>query len=72
LGDAASALVSLWIVREAAQLGLPKAKLARMLANIALDTAVGVVPVLGDLFDIVWKSNLRNVAIIDEHFGTDR
>jgi hypothetical protein len=69
LGDGASALLSLYIVYEARQLGVPAGKLARMLGNIALDTAIGAVPVLGDLFDIVWKSNLRNMAILDEHFG---
>jgi hypothetical protein len=70
IGDGASALLSLWIVHEARAMGLPKAKLARMLANIAIDTAVGAVPVLGDIFDVVWKSNRKNMAIIDEHFGT--
>lgn len=70
IGDVASALVSLWIVQEARTMGVPPAKLARMLANIAIDTAVGAVPVLGDLFDVIWKSNRKNVAIIDEHFGT--
>jgi len=72
IGDAASALVSLWIVREARALGVPGPKLARMLANIAIDTAAGAVPVLGDIFDVVWKSNRKNMAIIDEHFGTAR
>jgi hypothetical protein len=70
IGDGASALLSLYIVYEAKQLGVPAGKLARMLGNIALDTVVGAVPLAGDLFDIVWKSNLRNIAILDEHFGT--
>ena len=70
IGDGASALLSLYIVYEAKQLGVPAGKLARMLGNVALDTVVGAVPLVGDLFDIVWKSNLRNMAILDEHFGT--
>jgi hypothetical protein len=68
VGDGATALVSLWIVYEAAQLGLPPAKLARMLANVGIDAAVGAVPVLGDVFDVVWKANRRNLRIIAAHF----
>jgi hypothetical protein len=69
IGDAAMGAVSLYIVYEAARLGLPKAKLARMLANVGIETAVGAVPVLGDMFDVAFKANLRNIAIIEEHFG---
>ena len=67
LGDGATALLSLYIVVEAGRLGVPPAKLVRMLGNVALDAALGAVPVLGDVFDIVWKANLRNVEIIEEH-----
>jgi hypothetical protein len=38
-----------------------------MMANIALDTAVGWVPILGDLFDVAWKSNNRNMALLEQH-----
>ena len=69
LGDGAAALVSLWFVWEAAQLGLPKRKLARMLLNILIDTGVGAVPVAGDVFDVLWKANRRNYAIIEGHFA---
>ena len=41
----------------------------RMLANVAIDTAVGAVPVLGDLFDAGWQSNHRNVALIERHIA---
>ena len=68
-GDAILTLISLYIVYEAARLGLPRAKIVRMLANVAVEAGLGVVPLLGDLLDVVWKANLRNVAIIDEHFG---
>src|SRR5690349_3097805 len=69
IGDAAMGVVSLYIVYEAARLGLPKAKLVRMLANVGIETAVGAVPLFGDLFDVAFKANLRNIAIIEEHFG---
>jgi hypothetical protein len=68
-GDALLTLISLYIVYEAARLGLPRAKIIRTLANVAVEAGLGVVPLLGDLLDVVWKANLRNVAIIDEHFG---
>ena len=68
-GDALLTLISLYIVWEAVRLGLPRRKLVRMLANVAIEAGFGAFPVLGDLLDVVWKANLRNVAIIDEHFG---
>ena len=51
------------------RLGLSRAKIIRMLVNVAVEAGLGAVPILGDLLDVVWKVNLRNVAIIDEHFG---
>src|SRR4051794_3900975 len=68
-GDAVTAMISLYIVIEAARLGLPRRKIGRMLANVAIETAVGSVPLLGDIFDTFWKANLRNVAIIDAHMA---
>jgi hypothetical protein len=68
-GDAVTAMISLYIVIEAARLGLPRHKINRMLANVAIETAVGSVPLLGDIFDTFWKANLRNVAIIDAHMA---
>jgi hypothetical protein len=38
-----------------------------MLGNVAIEAALGSVPVVGDLFDIIWKANLRNLAIIEQH-----
>ena len=69
-GDALLALIWLYIVYEAARLGLPRAEIIRMLVNVAVEAELGVVPLLGDLLDVVWKANLRNVAIIDEHFAS--
>ena len=68
-GDAVLAAISLYIVNEARLLGLPGHKLGRMLANVAVETVAGAVPVLGDLFDMGFKANLRNLAIVEEHFG---
>jgi|SRR5579872_2625853 len=68
-GDAVLVLISLYIVFEAVRLGLPRPKIVRMLVNVAVEGALGAVPVLGDLLDVAWKANLRNVDIIDQHFG---
>ena len=66
-GDAVLTAISLWIVWEGSKLGLPRHKITQMLVNVAVEAALGSVPVLGDIFDVVWKANLRNLAIIDEH-----
>ena len=68
-GDAVLAAVSLYIVWEAHALGVPQQKLARMLANVGVEALVGAVPIVGDLFDMTFKANLRNLAIIEDHFG---
>ncbi len=68
-GDAVLAMVSLYIVYEAHRLGVPREKLARMIGNVGIEAAAGAVPVLGDLFDMGFKANLRNLAIIEEHIG---
>lgn len=67
LGDAVSAVFSGYIVLQASRLGAPRSVVTRMIANVALDTLVGWVPVLGDLFDVAWKSNLRNMALLESH-----
>jgi hypothetical protein len=69
IGDALTTLMAAYIVYEAHQLGVPKHKLWRMAANVAIDGLVGSVPVVGDLFDVAFKANMRNIAIIEEHFG---
>ncbi len=68
VGDAGGALVGLYIVNEARKLGLPPAKLTRMLGNIAADSIVGSVPLAGDVFDLFFKSHRRNVQMILDHF----
>ena len=66
-GDVVGAALSGYIVYESWRLGVPAAGLARMLANVTFDTLLGAVPVAGDLFDAVWKANLRNIDILRAH-----
>jgi hypothetical protein len=69
-GDALLGLLSVYIIFEAAQLGVPGSQLARMLANVALEVAGGSVPVIGNLFDMTLKANLRNLAIIEQYVSS--
>ena len=66
-GDVASAMLSAYIVLVAANKGAPRPVIWRMLGNIAVDTALGSVPVLGDLFDVAFKSNIRNVELLERY-----
>jgi hypothetical protein len=67
-GDIVTTGLSLWIVHEAYQLGVPRQLLLRMIGNVAIDGMVGAVPVAGDVFDVLWRANRRNVRILREHF----
>ncbi len=67
IGDTVTALISLYIVNEARRLGVPRYKIARMLANVGIDAVIGAVPLLGDIFDVAWKANRRNVKILGDH-----
>lgn len=70
VGDGVGALLSTYIIVEAARFGLPRATLVRMAGHVALEAVVGAVPVLGDLFDAAYKANLRNVALLKDHVRT--
>jgi hypothetical protein len=67
VGDAIAAALASYIIWEARQLGIPRWKIARMIGNTAVDTAIGAVPLLGDLFDVAFKSNRRNLRIVLDH-----
>ena len=67
IGDVIGAMFSAFIVYQAARMGASTPTLVRMLGNVALDTIVGEVPLLGDLFDAGWKSNTRNLALLEGH-----
>jgi hypothetical protein len=71
IGDFGAAAVSLFIVNEARRLGVPKETLFKMLVNVGFDTVAGSVPVLGDVFDVYFKSNRRNLQLVLDHFGLD-
>ena len=66
-GDVIGAALGAYIVWEARNLGMPKWKLWRMAGNIAVDTALGAIPLAGDLFDFLFRSNSRNLRIVKRH-----
>lgn len=68
-GDLATAAIACYFVYEGKRLGLPRAALARMAGNVALDFILGATPLLGDLADTVFKANVRNLKIIEKHMG---
>jgi hypothetical protein len=67
VGDLIGAALSAYIIREASQMGVPKMLVARMVANAAIDLFGGAVPVVGDLFDVAWKANMKNVDLLEAH-----
>jgi Domain of unknown function (DUF4112) len=64
IGDLFATAFSLWLVREARALGAPWHITARMLGNVAIQGAVGAVPVAGDAFDVLFRANIRNVRML--------
>ena len=72
LGDAATGVVSAYIVLRARSCGAGKGLIARMLGNVLLDTVVGSVPVLGSIFDVYFKANNRNVSLLRRHLQSRR
>ena len=68
-GDAVALVLSLYPILEAVRHDLPRSTIARMLLNVTLDATVGSIPVLGTLFDAVWKANQRNVRLMERHLG---
>ncbi|MEC4892667.1 MAG: DUF4112 domain-containing protein [Oscillatoria sp. PMC 1051.18] len=69
-GDYLGSAISAYIVLESARLGVPRNILLSMVGNIVLETLVGTVPMLGDLFDAAWKANAKNIALLEEHLGS--
>lgn len=72
LGDMVSPLFTLGLIWQARELGIPPVVLLRMIINVAIDTLIGVVPVVGDLFDFAWKSNNKNMALLEQHAVEER
>jgi hypothetical protein len=71
IGDVITTAMSLYIVKEARSLGAPAWIVARMLGNVALDGVVGAVPFVGDLFDVAFRANRKNLALLQKHLANE-
>jgi hypothetical protein len=69
IGDLATTLVSLYILLLASRTGLPRITLARMGVNVAIDMILGSLPLVGDVFDVWWKANQKNAALLGERLS---
>jgi hypothetical protein len=67
IGDAIGAILSMVIVAEGARSGIPRVILLRMAWNIAVEMVLGTIPLLGNLFDMTWKANVRNVRLLEKY-----
>jgi hypothetical protein len=69
-GDAILGIISLYIIHQAHLLGVPRHKLMAMIGNVVLEVVGGSIPIIGDLFDVALKANIRNIRILEEHLGS--
>ena len=68
IGDAAASALSCYLLYEAHRLDVPKAVFARLVTNVAIEGIIGAIPVLGDVFDVGFRANRRNVEILRRYF----
>ena len=69
VGDVISGVIGAYLIYEAQRLGIPRSAVIRMIANIAVDTALGAIPVAGDIWDFFFRANDRNMQILARHIG---
>ena len=72
LGDLASPLFALVLLWQSRDFGVPRVVQLRMIFNVAIDALVGLLPVAGDVFDVAWKANDRNLALLERHAYEER
>ncbi|QIG51974.1 DUF4112 domain-containing protein [Nordella sp. HKS 07] len=71
-GDVLALGISAYALMEAVRFGAPPRVVARMIGNVAIDTGLGAIPVAGDIFDLFFKSNTRNLKLLLEHLERER
>ena len=70
-GDLIGGVISLYIMRSGIKMGVPRKTIIRMFVNVVLEFLIGCLPIVGDLFDATWKSNQRNVKLIENSVMAD-
>ncbi|MBL8847620.1 MAG: DUF4112 domain-containing protein [Hyphomicrobium zavarzinii] len=69
VGDLISQAISSYIIWEARQLGVSRLVIGRMIANTAVDTMIGIIPLAGDAFDVAFRANMKNLALLKGHLA---
>ena len=67
VGDVITTGLSLYLIHLARRMNVPKHVIARMMWNVGVDATVGIVPFVGDVADIAWKANLKNLRLLERH-----
>ena len=67
VGDAVAAGVGAWVIAEAARFGVPRVVLGRMVLNLLVDLGIGAIPLIGDVYDLFFRSNSRNLDLFRRH-----
>lgn len=67
VGDFVGGLLSSVLIYKANQIGVPRTILMRMIINMLIDSSLGAIPILGDIFDFIWKANKRNADLLAEY-----
>jgi hypothetical protein len=71
-GDLLTGATGVYLVALAIRAGAPRIVVARMLINLTIDVAVGLIPFAGDLFDFAWRANQRNLALLEKRAHMER
>ena len=69
IGDLVSGAISSYLIWEARRLGASRWVIGRMAANTFIDTAFGAIPVAGDVFDVLFRTNMKNLALLKKHLA---
>jgi hypothetical protein len=72
IGDLIDAVVSVYIVWRAIQIGIPRVTITRMVLNVGIEGILGAAPFVGDLFDVIFKANRRNYELLRTHMTQSR
>lgn len=70
-GDLFGGALGAYIIVQAARMGVPAEVIWPMVRNMALDALIGLVPGLGDVLDVAWKANARNIKLLDGYFESN-
>jgi len=70
-GDLIGGVISIYIMHSGIKMGVSRETIIRMFVNVTLEFVIGCIPVIGDLFDATWKSNQRNVKLIEDSVMSD-